>query len=169
MPPRIHIIGRKNSGKTTLITELIEHLNQLGYSVGTIKHTHHHHELDTPNKDSYRHRAAGAQVVGILAREMNAVFWPAQPSDEKGARYRQMLNMYAACDFVLVEGDSQAEAFKIEVWRAGEGEAPLAMADTTIRALVTDDPVSMTVPVLARRDVPALAKWLLDAAAESRS
>ncbi len=164
MPPRIHIIGRKNSGKTTLITELIVHLNQLGYSVGTIKHTHHHHELDTPNKDSYRHRAAGAEVVGILASEMNAVFWPAQPSEEKEARYRQMLNMYAACDYVLVEGDSQTNALKIEVWRASEGEAPLATADATVRALVTNDPVSVPVPILPRGDLSAVAQWLLDAA-----
>lgn len=166
MPPRIHIIGRKNSGKTTLITELIEHLNRLGHSVGTIKHTHHHHELDTPNKDSYRHRAAGAQVVGILAREMNALFWPAQPGEEKADRYRQMMNMYAACDLVLVEGDSQTDALKVEVWRAGGGDAPLATTDATIQALVTDDPVSVPVPILARRDLPAVAQWLLDAAAK---
>ncbi len=55
MSRRIHIVGRKNSGKTTLIVELVSHLTNLDYRVGTIKHTHHHHELDTPGKDSFRH------------------------------------------------------------------------------------------------------------------
>ncbi|MEO2032331.1 MAG: molybdopterin-guanine dinucleotide biosynthesis protein B, partial [Planctomycetaceae bacterium] len=63
MSKRIHIVGRKNSGKTGLIVELVSFLTDLGYCVGTIKHTHHDHELDTPGKDSYRHCAAGAKVV----------------------------------------------------------------------------------------------------------
>ena len=45
---RIHIIGRKNHGKTTLIVELIEEFTRLGLSVGAIKHTSHSHELDVP-------------------------------------------------------------------------------------------------------------------------
>ena len=73
---RIHIIGRKNSGKTSLVVRLVEYYRTAGYRVGTIKHTHHHHELDTPGKDSFRHRQAGASAVGILAPTMNAVFWP---------------------------------------------------------------------------------------------
>ena len=58
---RIHIIGRKNSGKTTLVVELVQQLSAMGKRVATIKHTHHRHELDVPGKDSYRHREAGAR------------------------------------------------------------------------------------------------------------
>ena len=62
---RIHIIGRKNHGKTQLVVELVEEFSLRGLRVGTIKHTHHDHELDTPGKDSHRHRSAGAAVVVI--------------------------------------------------------------------------------------------------------
>ncbi|MCA9266810.1 MAG: molybdopterin-guanine dinucleotide biosynthesis protein B, partial [Planctomycetales bacterium] len=67
---RLHLIGRKNHGKTRLIVDLVEELTSRGLRVGTIKHTHHRHELDTPGKDSYQHRTAGAAVVGILSRSM---------------------------------------------------------------------------------------------------
>ena len=60
---RLHIIGGKNHGKTTLIVELVQELTKRNLRVGTIKHTHHRHELDVPGKDSYRHRLAGAEVV----------------------------------------------------------------------------------------------------------
>jgi len=79
---RLHIVGRKNSGKTTFIVELVRYFTSSGLRIGTIKHTHHQHELDTPGKDSHRHREAGAQVVGILSRAMSAVFLPLSTSFE---------------------------------------------------------------------------------------
>ena len=59
---RVHVIGGKNHGKTTLIMDLIRELTARGLQVGTIKHTHHKHELDIPGKDSYRHRESGASA-----------------------------------------------------------------------------------------------------------
>ncbi len=166
---RIHVIGCKNSGKTTLTVELVERFVALGYRVGTIKHTHHHHELDTPGKDSYRHSQAGAVASGILAPGMNAVFWPtpdgADGSDAQAddpERYERMLSAFPDCDLVLIEGHSQTEAFKIEVWRKDVSERPLAVEDQSICAIVTDDPVDVTTPVWNRSDVPAVATHLLE-------
>lgn len=45
---RIHIVGRRNSGQTTLIVEQVTEFTLRGYCVGTIRHSHHQHELDTP-------------------------------------------------------------------------------------------------------------------------
>jgi hypothetical protein len=44
-----------------------------------------------------------------------------------------------ACDLVIVEGDSQTEADKIEVWRAALNSCPIAAEQPSILALVTDD------------------------------
>ncbi|MGE5257212.1 MAG: molybdopterin-guanine dinucleotide biosynthesis protein B, partial [Hyphomicrobiales bacterium] len=41
MPPIVSIVGRSESGKTTLIEKLIPELRRRGYRIGTIKHTHH--------------------------------------------------------------------------------------------------------------------------------
>jgi molybdopterin-guanine dinucleotide biosynthesis protein B len=158
---RVHIIGRKNSGKTTLITELVERLSSMHYRVGTVKHTHHHHELDTPGKDSYRHRRAGATAVGILSPGMIAAFLPTDVNDAKTGRYDALLSMFSDCDLVLVEGDSQVDRVKIEVWRAGSKQPPLADTDPSIAAIITDDTVNFDIPVWPRSDVATIAVSLL--------
>jgi molybdopterin-guanine dinucleotide biosynthesis adapter protein len=165
---RIHILGRKNHGKTTLMVELVEHLTARGLRVGTIKHTHHAHELDTPGKDSHRHRAAGASVSAILSRSMNAVFWPPQNLDGSGApaapadRYAEFAPHFAGCDLVLVEGDTTCPGIKIEVWRQAVGSEPMAPNDPQIRAVVTDDTIDLPVPRVPRSDVNAVAEKVLE-------
>ena len=58
--PAISIVGRHNSGKTTLIERLISELVARNFDVGSVKHHHHNKfDIDHPGKDSYRHRAAG--------------------------------------------------------------------------------------------------------------
>ncbi len=161
---RVHIVGRKNSGKTTLIVDLVRHLTASGYRVGTIKHTHHHHELDTPGKDSHRHREAGASVVGILSPGMTAVFQPTDKSAREAIdRYEQLAPMFVDCDIVLVEGNLQATAFKVEVWRAAVTETPIAAEDSSIAAVITDDAVSVAAPAWSRSDINRLAQSLLEA------
>jgi len=168
---RIHIVGRKNSGKTTLIVELVEWLTSAGYAVGTIKHTHHHHQLDTPGKDSFRHRVAGAHAVGVLSPAMNAVFWPDQPVEKeesaasqlrKEKRYGIFQSLMDKCDLVLVEGDSKTGATKLEVWRAENSAEPMIAEDDTFSAIITDDSYQTELPLLSRSNIPALALFVLD-------
>ncbi len=166
MSRRIHIVGRKNSGKTTLIAELVSHLTDLGYRVGTIKHTHHHHELDTPGKDSFRHREAGAAVVGIMAPQVTAVFQPASEPNMNVDRYSAIMPMFDQCDLLLVEGDFQTEAPKIEVWRTATHKQPMAMHGCSVLAIVTDDPINIRVPRRSRSDVARLARWVLGIAVQ---
>lgn len=165
---RVHIVGRKNSGKTTLIVDLVRYLTANGYRVGTVKHTHHHHELDTPGKDSHRHREAGAAVVGILSPGMTAVF---QSTDRLGReatdRYEGLAPMFADCDLVLVEGNLQTAGFKVEVWRAEVTERPIAAQDSSIAAVITNDEIDFATPIWSRSDVGELPRRLL-AAAERR-
>ena len=159
---RLHVIGRKNHGKTTLVVELVREFVRRGLLVGTIKHTHHHHELDVPGKDSYLHRTAGANVVGILSPSMAAIFLP---TDENGTgpedRYSIFSPTFARCRLVLVEGDSQTAAPKIEVWRSDLGTPPLATHDKSIMAVVTDDACPVSAEVLPRSDVARLSNWIL--------
>ncbi len=72
----IHIVGRRNHGKTTLIVDLVEEYARRGIAVGTIKHSSHAHELDTPGKDSYRHRQAGAAAAAVITAELLGVWLP---------------------------------------------------------------------------------------------
>lgn len=160
---RLHILGRKNHGKTTLLVELTAYFAAHGMRVGTIKHTHHAHELDTPGKDSHRHREAGAAVSAILSRSMNAVFWPPQPEEEGGGdRYAAFAPHFADCDLVLVEGDTVCDGVKIEVWRAAVGSEPMAPSDPKIRAVITDDEVDVPVSKIPRQKIGSIATKVLE-------
>lgn len=160
---RLHVIGGKNHGKTTLIVELVQELTRRGVLVGTIKHTHHQHELDVPGKDSYRHRLAGASVVGILSPSMQAVFLPTDRDDAaEEDRYSVLAPMFARCQLVLVEGDLHTSAPKIEVWRGMLGTPPIAVSEQSIMAVVTDDALASTTAVLPRSDIARLAEWICD-------
>jgi molybdopterin-guanine dinucleotide biosynthesis protein B len=64
----ISIVGHSGCGKTTLMVTLIRELSQQGLRVATIKHAHRKVELDTPGKDSYRHKEAGAALSMLLTR-----------------------------------------------------------------------------------------------------
>ena len=68
MPPVISIVGKSKSGKTTLIEKLIPELKKRGYKIGIIKHAFHELEFDKKGKDSWRHKAAGAETVMVSSK-----------------------------------------------------------------------------------------------------
>lgn len=167
---RFHIVGGKNHGKTTLVVDLVREFCSRGVCVGTIKHTHHQHELDTLGKDSQRHREAGAGIAGILSRSMNAIFWPSVHNRDEATdaeqtpddRYSSFEPMFRHCDLVLVEGDTRTIAPKLEVWRAVNKTSPIADSIVNVRAIVTDDSLATMLPVLPRAKVSKIADFILD-------
>ena len=65
--PIVTFIGKSNSGKTTLLVKVIPELKKRGYRIASIKHTHHNVTIDKEGKDSWRHREAGSEIVGLLS------------------------------------------------------------------------------------------------------
>lgn len=159
---RVHIVGCKNSGKTTLIVDLVTELTARGYRVGTIKHSSHRHELDVPGKDSYRHRVAGGAPAAAITETMIALHLPLRTGE---SAYSRLEPHYADCDVVLVEGGLDSVAPKVEVWRRVLGNAPIAHQREDIVAIVTDDPVEAAVPRWPRSNVPELVERILALAA----
>ncbi|MCM3881053.1 MAG: molybdopterin-guanine dinucleotide biosynthesis protein B [Vicinamibacterales bacterium] len=135
----VAIVGSQGSGKTTLIERLILALRERGLTVSTIKHTHHHAiELDTPGKDSYRHRLAGAAEV-IVASDSG---WARLAASTTPASLQILLGHLRPVDLVLVEGFKKLEWLKrVEVFR-GAG-TPLAMDDPGIAAVAAPVGVSL--------------------------
>jgi len=72
--PRFAVIGRSNSGKTTLLRQLIAALSARGIEVGTVKHATHPLALDAEGKDSWHHAAAGAGRVVVVGPGMSVAF-----------------------------------------------------------------------------------------------
>jgi len=154
----IHIVGRRNHGKTALIADLLGEFCRRGIRAGSIKHSAHDHELDVPGKDSYRHREAGANPAAIIARNVMAVFVSRSSGDDC---YLRLEPLFADCELVLVEGDIEAIGPKVEVWRAAMGTSCLAAERRDIRALVSDDRPEANVPVWPRAELGPLADRLL--------
>ena len=65
MIPIISIVGKSDSGKTTLIEKLLPELVRRSYRIATVKHDVHGFEVDREGKDSWRHKKAGAHTVII--------------------------------------------------------------------------------------------------------
>ena len=59
----VSVVGRKNTGKTSLTVKIIEELTKRGYNVASIKHSHHEMEMDREDTDTWRHKLAGSNVV----------------------------------------------------------------------------------------------------------
>lgn len=154
------IAGYKNSGKTTLIVELITELTARGLRVATIKHAHHEFDIDHPGKDSYRHREAGAAEVIVASRRRWAQVHELLDEDEPSLD--ALLDRLGPADIVLVEGYKHGDHPKLEVRRSGLDHPPLAEESATVCAVVCDAPIDgLAVPRLARDDVPAIADFVL--------
>ena len=129
----VGIVGWHDSGKTTLMVALVAELVARGHRVSTVKHAHHGFDVDTPGKDSWKHRDAGATevMVGSAARWalMHELRGDPEPSLDA------LLATMNPVDLVLVEGFKHADHEKIEVYRAGLDQPPLALDDASIVAL----------------------------------
>lgn len=153
------VIGWKNAGKTTLMERLVSTITAGGHRVSTIKHVHHDVDLDQPGKDTFRHRAAGAEEVILASASRFALL-----REHRGAEppLAQVLARLAPVDLVLVEGYKRDSHPKVEVWRKGATQPLIQPGDPTIRAVATDaDLTGLTVPVLDLNDPAAIAAFIL--------
>jgi len=158
----VAIVGHKGSGKTTLIERLIGTARGRGLTVSTVKHAHHHAiELDTPGKDSFRHRQAGASEV-IVASDKG---WARITASPDPASLQVLLGHLRPVDLVIVEGYKQLEWLRrVEVFR-GDG-TPLVCGDPAISAIACP----AGVPIegfrgvrLPLEDASAVLDFILDA------
>ncbi len=109
-PKVLHIIGEKNSGKTTVTHFLIQKLTAQNYRVGTFKHSSHSHPLDKAGSDSDLFRRAGASPSAFGTPQGMAFFFNALTNREKTVLLE---NVYQQCDLVLFESFREAEGPKI--------------------------------------------------------
>ncbi len=151
--------GWSGSGKTTLIEKLIPRFAGRGLRVSLIKHAHHSFDVDTPGKDSYRHRQAGAAEILVTSSRRWVLMHELRGSHEPS--FEEQLARMSPCDLILVEGFKFAPIPKLEVWRAEPGEAMLHPNDPHIVALATDAKVETKLPRLDLNDDAQIADFIL--------
>lgn len=159
----IGLAGWSGAGKTILLTRLIPELARRGVSVSTVKHAHHAFDLDTPGKDSYEHRQAGASEVLISSERRWALMHELRGEPE--ARLPDLLRRLSPVELVIVEGFKREPHLKIEVHRVANGKPPLHPGDPTIVAIACDSAFPEAGrPVVDLDDIAAIAEIVLASA-----
>lgn len=152
MPPVVCIVGRPKVGKTTLIAALIQVLRKRGYRVATIKHTTHDFEMDTPGTDSWKHAQAGSECVVLSSGKKLALF---RDVDHDFSPMEISNLITDDFDIVLAEGFKRSGEPKIEVHHREIGD--LVCKDENLMAVVSDDDLSLDVPLYSRDKIEEIA------------
>lgn len=132
-PKLFCISGVKNSGKTTLICDLLPLFKADGYRVSVIKHDGHEFTVDYPGTDTAKFIAAGAEQSLIYDSKHYAIMGNEQVALE------ELLNFCSNSDFIIVEGAKHSSLPKVEVVRqAISGE--IVCCQEGLLAIYTDCP-----------------------------
>lgn len=144
LPPAVCIVGRKNSGKTTLTVALAAELKRRGRRIATIKHGHHAFETDQPGRDSWRHFNEGQAEATIMAGTGKIAL--VMRIDGEPDPQRLIAELYAGrgYELVLIEGFKYGALPKVEIFRRAVHDRPIydpedAEAAARFVAIVTDD------------------------------
>jgi len=138
--PVLGIAATSGTGKTTLLEQLIPKLNGLGIRVAVIKHSHHDFEIDTPGKDSFRIRKAGAQQILLVSPYRTVQITESDTEEQTEPELQHQLDRINTddIDLILVEG-FRTEAFpKIELHREELKRPLLCLHDLDIIAVASN-------------------------------
>jgi molybdopterin-guanine dinucleotide biosynthesis protein B len=159
MIPVVAIVGHHDSGKTSLIADLLPVLVARGLHVGTVKNAPHLANLDAPRSDSARHFEAGASRVLLRGASASALFW----THADATLSADIDRLFNGCDLVLVEGGKTGAHPGIEVFRRGQELArePLA-GEIDVAGVITDEHVALPdgLPVFSPRDLERIADFV---------
>jgi len=150
--PVLSLVGRSNSGKTTLLEKIISELCRRGVSVVAVKHDAHEFQIDHPGKDSWRLHQAGARTTLISSRSQLAMV---QRVDSEWSLPRLVSRLGLQADIILTEGYRRAAQPRIEVLRAARSTELLSDPSLLV-AVATDLPLELAVPVHTLDDVDGL-------------
>lgn len=148
--PLISIVGKSNSGKTTLIEKLIPELVKRGYRVATIKHNKHGFDIDHEGKDSWRHKKAGSCMTVIACPTRVALI----EDIEHDYTLDEIRNKYIKnADVILAEGYKGNPFPKIEVFRSELKRKLLCGKKDNLLAIASDEKLDVEVPCFNINDV----------------
>jgi molybdopterin-guanine dinucleotide biosynthesis protein B len=165
MIPIISIVGKSDSGKTTLIEKLLPELIGRGIRVATVKHDVHGFEVDREGKDSWRHKQAGAHTVVISSPQKAALIRDVE-KDLTLEEIREKL--IQDVDLILSEGYKKDVQPKIEVFRKEKHQELLCTKEDHLVAIASDRTFDIDVPCFGLDDMKGLADFIEEAFLRSK-
>lgn len=161
MLPLLAISAWSGTGKTTLLKQLIPLLRERNIRPGLIKHTHHDMDIDTPGKDSYELRKAGAAQTIVASQQRWALMTETPELPPLSLSYLVSRMDASTLDLVLVEGFKHEEVAKILLYRQEAGHTHHELVfDPYVIALASDVPLNVPVPVLPLNDPQQIAEFI---------
>lgn len=111
------ISGIKNSGKTTLICNLLDIFKEKGIKAAVIKHDGHEFSADVPGTDTYRQLQTGAYATAVFSAGKFMVVKQQPHTSET-----ELMQFFPEADLILLEGFKHSTYPKIEIVRRGNSE-----------------------------------------------
>ncbi|MEG6444486.1 molybdopterin-guanine dinucleotide biosynthesis protein MobB [Enterobacter roggenkampii] len=162
MIPLLAISAWSGTGKTTLLKKLIPALCARGLRPGLIKHSHHNMDIDTPGKDSYELRKAGAAQTMVASPQRWALMTETPDEAPLNLAYLVSRMDHSTLDLVLVEGFKHEAVPKILLFRSNAGHDMSELTlDEHVIAVASDVAVELEVPVLDLNDVDGIAQFIV--------
>ena len=148
----LSIVGRSDSGKTTLILKLLPELKKKGYRVAVAKHCPCGFDLDVEGKDSWKFTNAGAEGTFLSSAGSIAVIRPRPKAPEMK---KKLQDYFPDFDLVLMEGyNEEGDTRKMQIMRKGIGGELLTQ--DTVAGYVSDMKLSTDKPVYRPDDVAGI-------------
>lgn len=162
----LQFVGYKNSGKTTLVMNLIEFLTKEDFRVATLKHHGHGGvPLGFAETDSEKHRSAGAILSGVEGDgvlQLSSTSW----SLEKMMSIYEMMDL----DILLLEGFKKADFEKVILLR---DEEDLELFITLNRVIAVVSPFQikrkLPIPIFYFSEIDAFYGWVKQKFGEERA
>jgi len=155
----VAIIGASDTGKTRLITALVEELKKRGLTCGVLKKANHEIELDVEGKDSWQFIRAGAEISAVMTDEKLFLVKKRRGHD---TLLETALDKFSGVDFLLVEGGKRESAFKKILRVHNADDHNLISPPEDLIAVVSDEPFSSPFPLFLAEEVEKLTEFLLN-------
>lgn len=153
---RLHIIGRHNAGKTTLVLRLVPTLKARGLRLGIVKHAARLPDFEEGGRsDASRYAEVGADFTVLAGRKGGAIYLPGLVQID---HWQEVLErLFPELDLLLVEGYKSSPSAKIEVWHDGLPEPPLSQSEDPPLFFVSRVALLPGVPTLAPDDMDSIS------------
>ena len=152
-----HIIGRSNSGKTSLIEKLIPYFKESGLEVAILKNTSHDFKGDSPGTDSNRFYQAGARQIGL----MNKKKFMMTSVEEKAEPVQLASKYFSQTDIIIIEGNKKSPLPKLEV--IGDSKEPPLFKENykNIKMIASDHQTDYPLPTFKRNEIEKIGQQII--------
>jgi len=134
VPKVFGIYGESESGKTTLLVQLVTRFTKEGCRVATVKQTNKDISMDVKDKDTWRHHQAGARLV-VFSSRLETNFLLDTPLSS--AEILRRISDFGSVDYVFIEGADDPEIQKIQVGSGKKRSNTLATYKGNFQEILT--------------------------------